>query len=170
MRIEEVLCTLPEFLDAELVLTYLGFGTEVPTTGIVKRAWEMGKNVALPKCGEKPCAMSWHLVDSLNGLDQSRFGMEEPPYSHKTLVDTRMANADKTIAVVPGLCFDRLGYRLGYGGGYYDAFLQDFAGASVGLCRETELVECLGDLIAIEEYDMRVGVVVTETQVIRIPR
>lgn len=45
------------------------------------------------------------------------------------------------VALVPGLAFDREGFRLGYGGGFYDTFLPAFPGASIGLIRACQLVE-----------------------------
>ena len=43
------------------------------------------------------------------------------------------------LIVVPGLCYDRTGYRLGQGGGYYDRYLARHRGVTLGLCRETLL-------------------------------
>lgn len=66
------------------------------------------------------------------------------------------------VAIVPGLAFDRRGYRLGYGGGYYDSFLRAFPGISIGLCRSASLFDDLGDLGALKPHDVPVDVVVTE--------
>lgn len=66
------------------------------------------------------------------------------------------------LALVPGIAFDRRGFRLGYGGGYYDAFLSAFAGTSLGLCRSSSLFGSLGALGAREPHDVPVSVVVTE--------
>lgn len=74
-------------------------------------------------------------------------------------VDTR------ELAIVPGLSVDERGYRMGYGGGFYDVFLADFAGVSVGLCREPQM-SAVGAL-ALDGHDVPVDVVVTEGRVIR---
>lgn len=66
------------------------------------------------------------------------------------------------IALVPGLAFDRMGFRLGYGGGYYDRFLADFPGASAGLVREQFLAESLAQQGVLCGFDQPVGYIATE--------
>ena len=170
VRIADAVCALPEFMHAQIVLTYLGFGSEVATKGIIKHAWELGKTVALPRCAEAPRMLSWHTVDSLGGLEESPFGMEEPPYLSSTVIDPHSLGGVPSVAIVPGLCFDRLGYRLGYGGGYYDEFLCSYSGVSVGLCRDEFVEESLDALGVIEPHDQRVDIVVCESSVIRCAR
>ncbi len=70
------------------------------------------------------------------------------------------------IALVPGLAFDRHGYRIGYGGGYYDAFLSDFPGFTVGLCYEDLLQDDLAALGCLEPHDIAVDLVATEAQLL----
>ena len=168
--IAAAVCALPEFMRARIVLTYLGFGGEVATRGIVARAWELGKAVALPRCTSEPRTLSWHSVDSLDGLEKSAFGMEEPPNLRGTAIDPHSLAGVPSVAIVPGLCFDRLGYRIGYGGGYYDEFLSGYAGVSVGLCRDEFLEESLDALGVIEPHDRRVDIVVCDSSVIRCTR
>ena len=72
--------------------------------------------------------------------------------------------------IVPALAIDMQGFRLGYGGGYYDAFLADFPGVSIGLCREAQVVESLAALGARERYDIPVDLVITETRLLRARR
>ncbi|MBO7674939.1 MAG: 5-formyltetrahydrofolate cyclo-ligase, partial [Atopobiaceae bacterium] len=106
--------------------------------------------------------MTWHRVDSLVGLKQSRMGIWEPVPATHAQVDPR--EWSQGIALVPGLMFDHRGYRLGYGGGFYDSFLSSFAGTSVGLCREAQLVDSLAALGALEPHDRAVDLVVTEAR------
>ncbi len=160
--IADAVCELSEFKRAGLILTYASFGSEVPTDDIMRRAWLAGKRVALPRCGSEPHAMTWHVVESLEGLVRSSFGMREPPFDRSTQVSLQDASREKTLALVPGICFDERGYRLGYGGGYYDAFLGGFGGTSVGLCREAELLASLAELGVLEAHDIPVDMVVTQ--------
>ena len=165
--IANAVCALPEFARARVVLTYLGYGKEVATRGIISRAWELGKTVALPRCADEPRKLSWHVVESLDGLQKSAFGMEEPPFLRETLIDPHSLDGATSVAIVPGLCFDGLGYRLGYGGGYYDEFLSSYTGVSVGLCLDEFMQESLDALGVVEPHDQRVDIVVCESSVIR---
>ena len=153
---------LPEYESADLVLPYLSFGAEIDTRAIIRDAWSRGKTVALPRCVEGTRLMRWYRVDSFDGLVTSRFGVDEPAEDPQLLVDPN--DAAHALALVPGLEFDRLGYRLGYGGGFYDTFLSEFSGASVGLCRAPFLRD---EPIERGEYDLAAGIVVTDEQVVR---
>ena len=166
-KIECSVCALPEFRGADVVFTYLSFGSEVPTRSIIEAAWKAGKTVALPRCGERPREMSWHRIRSFAGLERSAIGVEEPACSRETRIDPFHDGSRHAIALVPGLCFDERGFRLGYGGGYYDAFLRDFGGITVGLCREPHMQQSLDDLQALEPHDLPVQIVVTESRTIR---
>lgn len=124
----------PAFQDAQIVLAYLSFGAEVDTHLIIERAWALGKRVALPRCKEGTREMEWFLVESFDGLVRSSFGVLEPdPQACACYV---LGTCDSEVALVPALSFDSEGYRLGYGGGFYDVFLKDFPGVSLGLCRQ----------------------------------
>lgn len=159
---------LSEFRDAQLVATYLSFGAEVETRGIIERAWQEGKTVALPRCVPASRSMRWYTIDSLDGLERHAFGMQEPAEDPAREVD--LAVYKGALAIVPALAVDIQGYRLGYGGGYYDAFLAEFSGVSVGLCREVQVVEDLAALGARERYDIPVDLVITETRFLRAHR
>ncbi|OUP06489.1 hypothetical protein B5F33_10055 [Collinsella sp. An2] len=199
-RIDEAIARRVEatevYRGATVVCTYLSFGAEVETRGIIRAAWRANKVVALPRV-VGPAMLRWYCIDSFDGLEKGAFGTQEPvPESGRELclptvpgdAAIRVAETDvqdiqgrlaehrvsdaacrlpsvydaRYVAIVPGLAFDRRGYRLGYGGGYYDAFLRSFPGVSVGLCRSAALFEDLGDLGALEPHDVPVDVVVTE--------
>ncbi len=142
---------------AGLVLAYLSFGSEVQTRGLVRDAWAAGKRVAVPRCDAAARRMAWVELDSLEGLVPGAFGIEEPPADAPALDDGRLG--EDTVALVPGLLFDRAGMRLGYGGGYYDRFLAGFAGTSLGICRASQLVGSLAGLGALGPRDLPVDVV-----------
>ena len=149
---------LPEYLAADTVLTYLSVGDEVDTRALVRDTWVRGKSVALPWCVPGTRRMRWFYVSSLDGLVRSPFGVEEPVPDAAREVDPKAGPG--ALAVVPGLSFDERGYRMGYGGGFYDVFLAEFAGASIGLCREPQMSPV--GALALDEHDVPVDVVVTE--------
>ena len=150
--------------QASTVLTYLSFGSEVDTRRIIEEAWRAGKTVALPRCARGTRTMEWHRVTSLDGLVRSAFGVEEPPDDPATLIDPAATAPASTsaIALVPGLAFDAQGFRIGYGGGFYDTFIAHFPGTTIGLCREAQLIPSLQEAGVLEEHDAPVRLVVTE--------
>lgn len=87
--------------------------------------------------------------------------MEEPAAGAP---QAQPAGSVYSVALVPGLAFDRRGFRLGYGGGYYDRFLPAFSGVSIGLCRSDLLSD---ELPSLSEYDYPVDLVVTDNEAIR---
>lgn len=162
MSIARNVAALSEFAAADAVLAYLSFGAEVDTRELVQRAWEAGKTVCLPRVVPGMREMRWYAVESLHGLARSSFGVEEPPDDPSR--EVRPVDFAHPVALVPGLAFDRAGFRLGYGGGFYDVFLPTFPGASIGLIRACQLVEVLP---VRDAHDAPVDIVVTEGGVIR---
>ena len=157
--------SLPEYAQAEAVFAYLAFGAEVETRGIIEQAWIDGKAVMLPRCVPGTRQMAWYLVDSLDGLVRSPLGVEEPAEDPAREVDP--ATYEHALVLVPGLTFDPQGYRLGYGGGFYDVFLSGVDTGCivpVGLCRERQLSD---DVEVRDAHDLPAQVVVTEARVIR---
>ena len=73
-----------------------------------------------------------------------------------------MAPEDIDLVLVPAVCYDRRGYRLGFGGGYYDRWLEHFSGSRVGLCRTAILQE----EVPIEAHDTKVQVLITEEEIL----
>ena len=162
--IEERLCALPEFEQAEVLLSYLDFGPEVRTRGIIERAWAAGKTVALPWCIPDTHEMRWYRVTSFEALVRSRLGVEEPVPADQN--EQPLDTGRRMLAIVPGLTFDATGYRLGYGGGFYDTFLAKFDGVSVGLCREAQLSDDLRAEGFIDAHDLPAQIVVTDARTV----
>ena len=86
-------------------------------------------------------------------LVKASFGISEPG-EDCPLLD----RGDIGLVLVPAVCYDRLGYRLGFGGGYYDRWLEGFSGVKVGLCREAVLREA----VPTEAHDAKVDILLTE--------
>ena len=120
---------------------------------LAEQALRLGKRIAFPLCHPKTHKMTFHAVDTLGELTVGAYGIPEPDHHLPTVT----ANA-RTLCIVPALSFDRFGYRLVYGGGYYDRFLSEFAGISVGLVYEALCVEELPR----DRYDERVDLIITE--------
>ena len=147
----EKLIALPEFKEARTVFTYLSVEGEPDTREIINAAIDLGKTVAIPRV--KGASMDAVPVKSLDGLSIGKFGIFQPAGEWPGI---DAGGID--FVVVPGLAFDRLGYRLGYGGGYYDRFLSKCHAYSVGLCRSAHAFEVLPR----DEWDVPVDCVLTE--------
>ena len=164
-RLEENLAAMPEYAQARVLLPYLSFGTEVDTRAIIVRTWADGKTVALPRCIPGTREMAWYRVDSLDHLVKSKLGVEEPPEDPAREVDPCALAPGEALVLVPGFTFDARGYRLGYGGGFYDVFLSRYAGNAVGLCREIFFDK---HELAVGEFDLPVRLVATDERIVRL--
>lgn len=143
---------------AETIFSYLSFGTEVETRGIIRQAWADGKTVALPRC-TGPRVLRWYRVTSFEGLEKSRCGIWEPPADPAN--EVAPSASASSLAIVPGLAFDACGMRLGYGGGYYDAFLASFPGVAIGICFSCQLLPSLSAYGLVEPHDQPVSQVIS---------
>lgn len=151
---------LPAYQKARQVLLYLSKGSEVDTWEVFARAVAEGKEVYAPRCLDGEGTMGFFQVTSPQELLQGRFGLWEPDPRHCAPWRRR----EGALCLVPGIAFDRQGYRLGYGKGYYDRFLAGFSGTAAGLCfRELAL-----ERLPRGPQDRRVDVLVTEAGVLPI--
>ena len=118
------------YLNCDLLLIYVSFGSEVGTKEIIEHALNCKKRVAVPFCNEKE--MVFYEISSLSDLKIGKFGIPTVENGNNLFV-TDFTNA---LCVVPGMCFDFKGNRIGYGGGYYDRFLSKNRVITVGLTYE----------------------------------
>ena len=153
--IAERFLALPEYSAAETLLLYASYGGEVDTYAIARAALRDGKMVAYPLCDADTHTMRF-LICPPEGLRPGYRGIPEPPEGAPCA-----ELCGSVICVLPGLAFDREGHRLGYGGGFYDRFLENFRGVTVGLVRH------LTDSLPTEPHDIPCRITVTEKEVIR---
>lgn len=115
---------LPAFQEAQTLATYLSMGHEFSTASLIQAALQSGKRVCVPRT--YPQGQMEFVEYDPDILEKTRFGLLEPNEQGK-VVD----KAEIDLIHVPGLVFQSKGYRIGYGGGYYDRYLADFAGKTV---------------------------------------
>jgi len=117
------------YFNAEKIFVYVSMGSEAGTHAIIETAVKSGKTVAAPRA--EGGAMRFYRISSTIGLVRSAFGIMEPAGDERELALCDLS----TVVIAPGLAFNRNGYRLGYGMGYYDKYLNENAPmARVGLC------------------------------------
>lgn len=143
---------LPELNRANTVMLFYGMGNEPDTQMLIQTLLLQGKTVALPKCLPKR-RMKARIVRGLDDLRLGAFGIPEP------IEDCPAVERDRIdLILVPNVCCDKQGYRLGRGAGYYDRYLAGYTGFTVALCPEQWLQETLPT----DEFDLPVQLVLTE--------
>lgn len=150
----EHVLTLQSYIHADALLLYASFNNEPDTTLIVGRALSEGKRVAMPRCRDKGIGIDFYEIFSLDELFPGKYGIPEPLAQSFRLVDT----ADFSFCLVPSLALDAEGYRMGYGRGYYDRFLEGYRGVKAGLCYSFLIERRLPRGC----FDKRVDIIVTE--------
>ena len=164
LRMQERLLASDAWRKCRRVAAYVSVKGEADTGLILAEALRSGRELFLPRCrvkGEEgwPGAMDFFACSDLGALKKSSFGIPEPvPGPEASLLMPEALREPDTLVIVPALAFDRSGYRLGYGGGYYDRMLASASCPCVGLAFHDMLVESLPR----EEWDRPVSAVCTE--------
>jgi len=143
---------LPQVEAADTVMVFYGTGREPDTAPLIRALLDRGKRVALPVVLPHRGMEARQVVD-VDQLVPNRFGIPEPDGSCPVVEKREIA-----AALIPNLMVDREGYRLGWGGGYYDRWLADFHGFTVCVCPIGHLVEHMPR----EEFDIPVKLVLIE--------
>ena len=150
------------FRQAESVFCYISMENEVHTEAVLEAALAAGKAVSIP-----------YVLDKAKGLMcaaqlQDMADLVAGEYNIPTLPPEKVVPVEPAaidLVIVPGSAFDRAGHRIGMGGGYYDRFLQQAAGA----VRAAVAYECqLFDNIAADEHDQPMDYIFTEKTVYEI--
>ena len=137
------------FLQAKKIFIFVGFGTEIQTEIFIKK-WINKKELFVPKVENN----TMHLIriTSWDDLERSHFGILEPKCSNYY--------TDKIdLVITPSIVFDRNGYRLGYGKGYYDKYFSlNNYDVSIGLSYD----KLLQETVPIDNHDKAVDIIITE--------
>ncbi|HLQ73808.1 MAG TPA: 5-formyltetrahydrofolate cyclo-ligase [Bacillota bacterium] len=129
-------------------------GFEWNTRPIIERAWEEGKTVSVPKCDPKEKKLQFYKLRSYDQLEKVYYGLLEPNPEQSEATDKQNIN----LLIVPGVVFNKEGYRIGFGGGFYDRFLVDYPNEMVSLLSSHQLAED----IPVESHDIPVNHMMTE--------
>lgn len=145
------------YRDARIVCCYVSFGEEVPTKEILEESLRRGKHVAVPRVTGKR-NMEFALIRSMSDLAPGCYNLPEPgawcPKVSK--------GEQEMLMIVPGIAFDRYGGRIGYGGGYYDSYLEDADCVKAAIAFDLQCVE----KIESDVHDVRVDYIITEKEMI----
>lgn len=146
--------------EADTFLCYVSTDIEVDTRNFINALLKSGKKVAVPRCEGGPSEMNFYYINSLDELVPGSFGVLEPiPEKAKMLTDT-----ENTVCIVPAFMFDKSGYRLGYGKGYYDRYLSRYKGTAIGICYS----ENIRNELFHGKYDRTVDMIVTQRNILKV--
>lgn len=136
------------YRQAKTVYGYLPYNQEVRTVPMLQRALAEGKSVAVPKVfGDE---MKFIYISDLSQVEKGYAGIPEP------IADGPVADDKTALVLMPGLAFDPQGHRIGYGGGFYDRFLElEPDHPTLALCYDFQMLPHLDT----EEHDIPVDCV-----------
>lgn len=188
----ERIAQLDEFKSATAILLYFPINNEISPLFLLDVAQKWGKKIAFPVCDHKSGTLTFRELPAFHEkndnvtennpplnkslpcvsegaeergggivsdyLSPAKFGLFEPNNTCPILIPD-----EKTLCIVPAIAFDENGNRLGYGKGFYDRFLSNFKGASVGLTCSDLIVKQLPT----DPHDTPVKIVITESEIIK---
>ncbi|MCI6691697.1 MAG: 5-formyltetrahydrofolate cyclo-ligase [Clostridium sp.] len=155
------LITSDLYIKAKNIFIYLSFGSEIQTNNIITKALRDEKEVYIPKVYKKNKLMKAVRLKSFNDLKENSMGILEP-IDDSNYIDKREID----LILVPGVVFDLNGNRIGYGGGYYDRYLQDIKEIrnKVVLAYDLQIVDSINPDI----HDIAFDYIITNTRLEKI--
>lgn len=149
----EKVITSKEYLKAKAIFIFVSYQKEVDTHKIIDYSLKCGKIVCVPRVISKEAGMDAVRIESLDDLESGAYGIPEPkksipPYDKKKI----------DLIFLPGLAFDDKGGRIGYGGGFYDRFLNEINETvpKIGLGYSFQMVE----EVPTDKYDIKIDKVI----------
>ncbi len=140
-------------VDADDILLFSPIGSEPDLLPLAQRLISLGKRVYFPISQKDTVRLDFRAVASLDELAHGAYGIKEPPCQN-----TPFDGSARAVCVVPALSFDTSGMRIGYGKGYYDRFLSNFSGLSIGVT----FASLVAERVPTDKYDVPVDVIITE--------
>ena len=154
-RILKLIRSLPEFVKAKRVLLYCPVKGEPDITPLFGEVLKRGSKLALPKVTGDDLELLY--IDTPLCLEEGAYGIPEP------YAGERAYPGEIDFIAVPGIAFDKEGYRIGFGKGYYDKLLKRVSAPKVGVAYSFQVL----DRVPRENWDEPVDMIVTEEGVIR---
>ena len=145
------------FRYADILLMYYPKPDEIDIRPVAEAALAAGKKIAFPRCNPTDHTMIFHFVSSLAELCPGSYNIMEPAESLPAFTPD-MAESANVACIVPAVVFDKKGFRIGYGGGYYDRYLAGFRGTKIGFAYRDFIVNSVPH----GRFDLTVDVMITE--------
>ena len=139
----------------DTLLLYAALNDEPDLSYLAERALSDGKRIAYPRCIKAMREMTFHYVTDLSILSSGTYGINEPD-GKLELFDTAALSC--SVCFIPAIAADKNGFRIGYGGGYYDRFLSEYNGTAAAVTFSDFLL----DTVPHGKYDLQADFTVTE--------
>lgn len=140
--------------NAETIGVTISGGIEWDTHVIIEQAWKEGKRVCVPKSLPETKRLQFYAITDFSQVEKGFYNLVEPLPEKAEEVEKEAID----LLIVPGLVYNRYGYRIGWGGGYYDRFLDGFYQPTVSLLHSSQLL----DDIPVKPHDIPVDYILTE--------
>lgn len=161
-KINKRFLSLPQLKKAKKVMAYASMRKEIETFDLLEKLLDQGYLLYLPFTRKDIVDLGTAQINDLDSdLKDGVYGVQEPAAK----IRDEKPPEDLDLIIVPGACFTRDGYRIGYGGGYYDSFLSKHSNQAlkIGFCYDRFIL----DSIPVEEHDVPVDIIITEKEIIR---
>ncbi len=156
MRILESFTGLEAYQKSETLLAYVDAKREVETRLLMQQAWKDGKKVAAPRV-DGDGIMHYYYLNGLEDLEPGSFGIMEPKK------ECPLCKTEEGLLLMPGVAFDEKCHRVGYGGGYYDRYLEKHPGLiHIALAFEFQVF----DSVPFEFHDILPEMIVTDARIL----
>lgn len=132
---------------------------EVNTSLLIEHMWKQGKTVCVPKSDGLTKMMEFYKINTWSDVEPGYKGILEP----KGDINDPVIKTEIDCVIVPGVVFTSCGYRIGFGGGFYDRYLEDYSGVTCSLLSSLQLA----DYLPIEEHDVAVQYLITEQNILK---
>lgn len=145
--------------NAQIIAITMSQSFEWDTRRLIERAWQENKTVVIPRSLNKTKTMEFHILKDFTQVVIGYGNIEEP-----NPLQTEIINKESIdLLIVPGLVFNRAGYRIGFGGGYFDRFLATFSNQTISLISSMQIDES----IPVDDHDKPVQYIITEAGLIK---
>lgn len=142
------------YKQANSIFTYVNMKSEVQTINIIKKSINDKKIIAVPLIISKH-NMVFIKINSVDELVKNKLGIYEPVFDKNKIVKSD----NKSLIIVPGVVFAENGYRIGYGGGYYDKYLsENVYMKAIGVAYNMQITKS----VPVNDYDIKLDFIVTE--------
>ena len=159
--ITDKLLNLDCIKNAKNIMLYLDFNNEVSTDSLIKKLLNLGKIVSSPiTLKEERKLIPSQITDLKNGIQYGAYNIREPKPECSPAINIK----DLDVIIVPAVAYDKNCYRLGYGGGFYDRFLENLRkdAVTIGIAFELQIF----DEVPKEAHDAQLDYIVTESRIL----